>query len=131
MARALSAYLSRDNVPDRKALQQAIDALKLPLKFDGDYGPFETSGYLPFTLDGEDAGFNPRFGEVEADTASALSLGDRNVALNLKWGGDPREEAAASIFCSALADGFEAVVQGTGTLSVKQLVAKARSLLEG
>ena len=70
MARALSAYLSRDKVPERKALQQAIDALlKLPLKFDGEYVPFETSGYLPFTLDGEDAGFFLRFDDVAADVA--------------------------------------------------------------
>ena len=131
MARALSAYLSRDKVPERKSLQQGIDALKLPLKLDGDYVPFETSGYLPFTLDGEDAGFDLRFCEVAADVASALSLGERNVALNLKWGGDPREEAAALIFCAALANGFDAIVQGTEPLSVKQLVAKARGLLEG
>lgn len=111
MARALYAYLSREKVPDRKALQQGIAAVKLPLKLDGDYVPFETSGYLPFTLDGEDAGFNLRFGEVAPDVASALNLGERNVALNLKWGGDPREEAAALIFCAALAKTFDAVVQ--------------------
>ncbi|ARN80992.1 hypothetical protein [Methylocystis bryophila] len=131
MARALSAYLSRDNVPARKPLQQAIDALKLPLKLDSDYVPFETSGYLPCTLDGEDAGFDLRFGDVAEDVSTALNLGERNVALNLKWGGDPREEAAALIFCAALANDFDAVVQGTEALSVKQLVAKARSLLEG
>jgi hypothetical protein len=130
MARALSAYLSRDKVPERKALQQAIDALKLPLKFDGEYVPFETSGYLPFTLDGEDAGFFLRFDDVAADVASALNLGDRNVALNLKWGGDPREEAAALIFCAALAKTFDAVVQADEVLSVEQLSAKAKKLLE-
>ena len=130
MARALSAYLSRDKVPEHKALQQGIDALKLPLKFDGDYVPFETSGYLPFTLDGEDAGFHLRFGEVTADVASALNLGERNVALNLKWGGDPREEAAALIFCAALAKGFDAVVQADEPQSLEQLLAKAKKLLE-
>ncbi len=131
MARALSAYLSREKVPERTPLQQSIDALKLPLKLDGDYLPFETAGYLPCTLDGEDAGFDLRFGDVAANAASALNLGERSVALNLKWGGDPREEAAALIFCAALANDFDAVVQGTEVLSVKQLVTKARSLLEG
>lgn len=131
MARALSAYLARDKVPERKPLQQAIDALKLPLKLDGDYVPFETSGYLPCTLDGEDAGFDLRFGVAAEDVSTALNLGERNVALNLKWGGDPREEAAALIFCAALANDFDAVVQGTEALSVKQLATKARNLLEG
>ena len=130
MARALSAYLSRDKVPERKALQQAIDALKLPLKFDGNYVPFETSGYLPFTLDGEDAGFFLRFGDVATDTSSALNLGERNVALNLKWGGDPREETAALIFCAALANGFDAVVQADEIQSLEQLLAKAKKLLQ-
>ncbi|HTO79849.1 MAG TPA: hypothetical protein VMJ31_08770 [Methylocystis sp.] len=130
MARALSAYLSREKVPQRKPLQQAIDVFKLPLKLDGDYVPFETSGYLPCTLDGEDAGFDLRFDDVAADVASALNLGERSVVLHLKWGGDPREEAAALIFCAALASGFEAVVQADEPLSLKQLVAKAKSLME-
>ena len=130
MARALCAYLSREKVPDRKPLQQSIDALSLPLKLDGDYAPFETSGYLPCTLDGEDAGFDLRFGEVAADVATALHLGERNFAFNLKWGGDRREEAAALVFCAALAKDFDAVVQAGEALSVKQLLSKAKSLME-
>jgi hypothetical protein len=130
MARALSAYLSREKVPERKPLQQAIDALKFPLKLDGDYVPFETSGYLPCTLDGEDAGFDLRFVDVATDVSTALNLGERNVALNLKWGGDPREEAAALIFCAALANGFDAVVRRGGALSLQALVTKAKTLIE-
>jgi hypothetical protein len=34
----------------------------------------------------------------------------RGTAMACKWGGDPREEAAASIFCAALAKNFGAVV---------------------
>jgi hypothetical protein len=131
VARELSAYLSRAKVPERRPLQQAIGTLKLPLKLDGDYVPFETSGYLPCTLDGEDAGFDLRFSDVATDVASTLKLGERDIALNLKWGGDPREEAAALIFCSALANGFDAVVQAGEPLSVKELVTKAKGLLEG
>jgi len=37
MARELSAYLSREKVPERKPLQQAIDTLKLPLKLELSY----------------------------------------------------------------------------------------------
>jgi hypothetical protein len=130
MARSLIAYLNRKNIPERKPLQQAIDALKLPLRLDDDYAPFETSGYLPCTLDGEDAGFDLRFNDVAGDVSSTLGLGDRNVALSLKWSGDPREEAAALIFCAALAKDFEAVVQAGEAgerLSLEQLVARAKN----
>lgn len=132
MARALTAYLNSGNVPARKLLQQAIDALRFPLTLDDSYAPFETSGYLPCTLDGEDAGFDLRFRDVAADVSSALNPGDRNAALSLKWGGDPREAAAALVFCAALARNFDAFVQtgDTATLSsFEQLVAKARNIL--
>lgn len=131
MARSLMAYLNRKNIPEHKPLQQAIDALKLSLKLDDSYAPFETSGYLPCTLDGEDAGFNLRFNDVAADVSSALELGDRDVALSLKWGGDPREEAAALIFCAALAKNFDAATQAgeaVERLSFEQLVARAKKL---
>jgi hypothetical protein len=106
MARALTAYLAREKVPARKPLQAAIDALGFPMKLDADYAPFETAGYLPCDLDGEDAGFDLRF----KDVAAAATFGGRDVALALKWGGDPREEAAASLFCAALAKDFGALV---------------------
>ncbi|TLG71309.1 hypothetical protein [Methylocystis sp. B8] len=131
MARSLMAYLNRKNIPERKPLQQAIDALKLSLKLDDGYAPFETSGYLPCTLDGEDAGFDLRFKEVATDVSSARELGDRDVALSLKWGGDPREEAAALIFCAALARNFDAVIEQSEAgerLSFEQLVARAKNL---
>lgn len=132
MARALTAYLNRNNVPGRKPLQQAIDALKIPLTLDDGYTPFETSGYLPCTLDGEDAGFDLRFKDVAAEVASALNLGDRDVALSLKWGGDPREEAAAHVFCAALAKNFDALTQtgdANALLSFEQLLSKAKNAL--
>jgi hypothetical protein len=131
MAGSLMAYLNRKNIPERKPLQQAIDALKLSLKLDDGYAPFETSGYLPCTLDGEDAGFDLRFNEVAADVLNARELGDRDVALSLKWGADPREEAAALIFCAALARNFDAVIEQSEAgerLSFEQLVARARNL---
>ncbi len=121
MARALTAYLKREKVPERTALQQAIAALKFPLTLDDLYVPFETSGYLPCTLDGEDAAAEP---------APPSSLGDRDTALICKWGGDAREEVAALLVCAALAKNFDALVLEGGPqtpLSFEQLVAKAKS----
>jgi hypothetical protein len=124
MARALTAFLNRDKVPARQSLQQAIDALGFALKLDADYAPFETAGYLPCDLDGEDAGFDLRFKPFTPDTQG------RDAALSCTWGGDPREEAAAAIFCAALAKNFGAVVrEGETGIGVEALLAKAKKAL--
>lgn len=131
MARGLTAYLKRANVPDRTALQQAISALKFPLTVDDTYIPFETAGYLPCTLDGEDAGFDLRFKDA-SDIPAELKAeaGDRDTAMTCKAGGDPREEAAVLIVCAALAKDFEALVVESGkpaALTFEALLKKAKA----
>jgi hypothetical protein len=124
MARALNAFLNRDKVPARNPLQQAIEALGFALKLDADYAPFETAGYLPCDLDGEDAGFDLRFKEMAPDAEG------RDTGMACKWGGDPREEAAAAIFCAALVKDFGAVVrEGETEIGADALVAKAKKAL--
>ena len=124
MARTLSAFLDRDKVPARKPPQLAIDALGFALKLDADYAPFETVGYLPCDLDGEDAGFDLRFKPMAPDAEG------RDTALACKWGGDPREEAAASIFCAALAKNVGALVrEGEAEIGAVALLAKAKKAL--
>lgn len=126
MARALTIYIQRENVPARKPLQQALDALGLHCKLDADYAPFETSGYLPVDFDGEDAGFDLRFKDVDA----AAAHGGRDVSLALKWAGDPREEAAAALFGAALAKSFGALVVRDGAeVAPEALVATAKKAL--
>lgn len=126
MARALTAYLTRADVPARPALQQAIARLPFALTLDDGYVPFETSGYLPCTLDGEDAGFDLRF--KDGDEAGA-GPSDR-VAILFTWGGDPREEAAALAVCAALATTFGAIVLRDGTaLSSDHMLAQAKGAL--
>ncbi len=113
MPRAQSAYLARKNVPVRKDLQKAIDGLKFKVTLDDGYTPFKTSGYLPCTLDGEDAGFTIKFQDAAADSAPAgvkSSLGDRDVEIAFKWSGDIREYIAAMSVCAALVQNFEAIV---------------------
>ena len=134
MARALTAYLKRADVPARKALQQAIDRLSFTLTLDDGYLPFETAGYLPCTLDGEDAGFDLRFKDLSAVVAEtpgvAGSLGERDVAMSCKWGGDPREEATALAVCAALAKEFGALVERDGTiLSDEEILKQAKGAL--
>ncbi len=127
MPRCYSAFLARADVPAREALQEAIDALKLKLALDDGYVPFDTAGYLPCTLDGEDAGFDMRFQHI--DPALRPRAGDKDVAIALRWGGDPREEASVLIVCAALAKNFGAVIHEPDAdilFAVDELVAKAR-----
>ncbi|QXX75845.1 hypothetical protein [Methylovirgula sp. HY1] len=127
MPRSYSAFLTRPDVPARKALQQAVDSLKLKLSLDDAYVPFETSGYVPCTFDGEDAGFDMRFQDVEANLRARV--GDKDVAIAFRWGGDPREEASVLIVCAALAKNFGALVYEPDTdvlHATDEVVAKAR-----
>jgi hypothetical protein len=113
MPRAQSAYLIRKDVPARKELQKAIDGLKFKVTLDDGYAPFKTSGYLPCTLDGEDAGFTIKFQDVSPDAASAnlkSALGERDVEIALKWSGDVRELIAAMAVSAALVQNFGAII---------------------
>lgn len=128
MARSLTAFLKRENVPERRQLQQVVDTFGVSLNLDDAYAPFAFAGYLPCTLDGEDAGFELRFGE--ADDAAPDG---RDATLSLKWTGDPREEAAACVVGAALARGFDAVVRADGgatPLTAEQLLEAARVCLD-
>lgn len=113
MPRAHTIYLMRNDAPGRKPLQQAIDALKFKLVLDDGYAPFETSGYLPCTLEGEDSGFDIRFSEAKPDLscfpALGARIGGRDAVIGLRWSGDARERASALIVSAALAEAFGAI----------------------
>lgn len=135
MARAQTAYLKRKDAPARKALQAAIQELGFKLTLDDAYAPFETNGYLPCTLDGEDAGFDLRFQNVEKDNPPNLApaLGDRDVAMKFRWSGDAREQLAAYAVCAALAKKFGAIIHAPEqdrALTLEELLAKAQEMSE-
>ncbi|HEY8139309.1 MAG TPA: hypothetical protein VIF61_15815 [Methylocystis sp.] len=135
MARAQIAYLNREDVPARKPLQAAIQQLGFKLALDDSYEPFETKGYLPCTMDGEDAGFDLRFQHVEEGLSSNLSsaIGGRDTAMKFRWAGDPREQFAALAVCAALVEKFGAIVhepEGDRLLALDELLEKARKASE-
>jgi hypothetical protein len=138
MAKALHAFIDPDRMPARDALQAAIGKLGFGLKLDGDWLPFDSQGYLPCTLQGEDAGADVRF-EHDApwpDSAAANqgAQGARSAGVLLRWGGDRREELAATILAAALVEGFDAVViepERGVRKSLSGLKAHARELHEG
>jgi len=136
MPRSLTVYLNPAAVPTQKVLQKAVDELKLGLSIDEAYTPFEMAGYLPCILDGEDAGFDMWFKnrreEFEVSPALEPQIGDRDVAILCRWGGDPREAASALIVCAAFVKDFNAVVQDgkqDKLLSSDELLAKAKAAL--
>lgn len=104
MAVTYTAFIKSEQIPLRAALQAALKALGFKLTLEDDYVPFASSGYLPCTLDGEDAGFNIRFVKSDAIT-------NKDAAIVLQSGGDPREDATVTMIAAALANDFDAVVQ--------------------
>lgn len=134
MKKAQTAFLNRSQVPSRQALQEAINNLRFKLTIDESYVPLECAGYIPCTLDGEDAGFELKFGDssVCLDDMPALQvqIGNRDTAMTLRWGGDPRERISAMIVSAALAQGFDALVYRQGDDAFRpseQLLSETRS----
>ena len=109
-----TAYVARSNVPDRAALQAAVDALGFDCKIDTFYVPFQCSGFLPCVLAGSESGFEIYF-EAAADVLSdfpnlAGTVGSRDVAITFRWGGDMSECACVLIVSAALAKSFGGIV---------------------
>lgn len=121
MAQTCTAFLMRDQIPQRAALQAGINTLGFKLTLEDDYIPFVSSGYLPCTLDGEDAGLNIRF--IDSHTVAG-----KDAAFVLKSGGDPREEATVLMIAAVLANSFGAVLHDKNNTekTTEELIASAR-----
>jgi hypothetical protein len=137
VARTLHAYLNAERMPALADLQAAIKRLGFKLTLDEAYAPFETNGYLPCTVEGEDAGVDMRFDRDASlpDTAQALAAeqGSRRAVMRLRWSGDAREHLSALIIAVALAQDFDALLidPDKGTQAVPAtLLKQARSLQE-
>ncbi|MBI3408229.1 MAG: hypothetical protein HY040_07720 [Planctomycetes bacterium] len=132
-----TAYVVRAKVPDRTALQAAVDVLGFDCKIDAFYVPFQCSGFLPCVLAGRKSGCEVYF-ESTAEALSdfpdlAESVGNRDVAITFRWGGDMSECACVLIVSAALAISFGAIVhyQDDDMLySGEQLAEEARSALQ-
>jgi hypothetical protein len=115
MANTLLAFMNRSQVPTRQALHDAIKNLRFRLSVDETYVPHASTGYIPCTLDGEDAGVDIKFVTSSTPLADAPQLqtqiGDRDTAMAIRWGGDQRERISAMIIAAVLANDFGALVQ--------------------
>lgn len=66
MAVSYAILIRRADLPTRPALQEALAGLRFRLTLDEAYAPLESTGYLPCTLNGEDAGVDLRFEPADA-----------------------------------------------------------------
>jgi len=137
VARTLHAYLIDEHMPARADLQAAIKRLGFKLTLDEAYEPCETQGYLPCTVEGEDAGVDMRFERdvdlPDAAHALAAERGCKYALMRLRWSGDAREHLSALIIAVALAQAFDALLidPDKGTQAVPAtLLKQARSLQE-
>jgi len=135
MARKLRVYFNAALAPDRAALHAAIKGSGIRLTLDDAYAPFDTTGYLPCTLEGEDAGVDLRFDRDGdwPDTARALAAerGDRQAVAMLAWGGDPREQISAWLLAAALAQTAQGLIldaQRGQLVAADALVKQAKAL---
>lgn len=124
MARSFTVLIHQADFPLRTSLQATIKDLNFNLTVEGDYVPFVSSGYLPCTFEGEDAGLMMRFFKHE-------SLTDKEGSVSLQWSGDPREKVTVLIIASALAGQFNARVldESSKPLSASALIGMTKQAL--
>ncbi|HET9930919.1 MAG TPA: hypothetical protein VFQ35_09540 [Polyangiaceae bacterium] len=123
MARTRTATLAPDCFPDVTALNLALKNERLRVVVDPEWGDAEHNGYVACALDGEDAGF-----EIARKVSS-----EGKLVLNVRWGGDRREQAAALGVLSVLASRFGAEVsepEESKVCSAEELGAQAKSLIQ-
>ena len=130
MSQDQTAFLLRSSVPERKALQDAIDSLRFDCKIYEGYVPFQSSGFLPFVFNGTKSGFEIYFGTAAESIAHvphvAAHIGNRDIAIRFVWGSRIDELACVTIVCMALAKTFDGVIyydSGDMFLSTAELAA--------
>ncbi len=130
------AFIDRSRVPNRSELQASIDALGFDLQLSPEYTPFKDSGFLPFTLNGEEGpGFEIQYevateliGEDQALTAIAAG---RDYCISMAWHGSMKDLACVMIVSCALMKNFDAVVsyEGEAPEPLEKLLAEVPGIL--
>lgn len=119
MSNTQFAFLRRSQVPDRAALQASIDALGFNLKLHPEFTPFEDSGFLPFTLNGEEGpGFEIEYQDLtdiaDGDEDLEALAGGRDHCISMAWRSSMKDLACVMIVSCALTKDFDAIVSYEG-----------------
>lgn len=138
MSIELHAFIHKPRVPSPEAWQQAIDHLGFDLKLDPKWIPFESSGFLPCSLNGELSGFEiyyePAAVIVGAHPEVAMQIDGRDYCISFRWGSRPGEAVCAYISAAALSQAFDAFIydpQESRLTASDQLIRDAQDILQG
>lgn len=113
------AFINKDKIPDRKALQSTINNFGFDLQLDSNFTPFEDEGFSPCIFYGEnDIGFEIDYylaDEITEDDEDFKEIaGENDFCISMSWGGSMKDCASVMIVCSALAKDFGAVISYGG-----------------
>jgi len=137
MSNTQYVFLSRSRVPDRVALQAAIEKLGFDLQLHPELNLLEDEGFSPCVLEGvPDVGF-----ELMPMTADEAANGDedflalaagRDFCLTFTWRGSMKDCAAVMIVSCALAKESDAVVtyEGDPPEPLESLIEGTRGVVE-
>lgn len=130
------AFIVREDVPTVTAWQAAITQCGFDLQINPTLQPFESSGFVPCQLGGDDSGF-----EISYESAAELldtyahlqeQVGPRDTAITFRFGADMAECACVLIASTALAKSFGALVYYPDddlVYTVEDLISEAREAL--
>ena len=131
------AFIKRSSVPNREALQASVDALGFDLKLHPEFDPTTDSGFLPFTLDGEEGpGFEVFYSdtnEVAGDDEDFMSLAQgRDYCISMVWRSSMKDLACVMIVSCALTKDFDAIVsyEGEAPESLDNMLEATRGILK-
>jgi len=115
MSNTQYAFLMRNRVPNREALQSSIDALGFDLKLDPTFTPFEDSGFSPCVLNGSgDIGFEVLYQPAAEVDGLERVAGANDYCISMTWHGSMKDCASAMIVSCALAKDFGAIITYEG-----------------
>lgn len=122
MSNTQFAFLKKSHVPERAALQSAIDKLGFDLTLPSDFTPFMDKCFMSCTLNGDPApgiGFEIFYDPIEDivdeddETFKAL-VGDNDYCISMSWHSNMRDCACVMIVSCALSKSFDAIVSYEG-----------------
>ena len=134
MSNTQFAFISRDLVPHRAALQASIDSLGFDLQLDPDYTPFKDSGFSPCVLSGREGfGFEIYYSNSqEHDEAFRSIAAGRDHCISMVWHSSMNDMACAMIVSCALAKDFDAMIsyEGEPLVSLDEMIRVANEVIE-
>lgn len=136
MSNTQFAFLMKDQVPNRSALQASIDSLDFNLQLDPEFTPFEDEGFSPCNLNGnDDVGFEiyyePASDIVEDDEDFQNIVSNKDYCISMCWGGEMADCVSVLIVSCALAKDFGAIIsyEGEEPESLEEMINSTRKVI--